>query len=209
MSEPAQPPPRGAIAGVLSQVMAYVNTPWKAVVVFLAVILGGVGWVIYQHEDELIEAWLTPIGVALNTQAVPATLDQLVANGGPDLVQVWSIDLSSNTQKFIAARKKDGERPPIPNPRRLPIVIATSDIKALVQVLEGAPVCINIEPSGAPISRRLAERGHKRGCAVPIPPSPDAFVGVIYMSWTNPPDASDENVAVAAAREVAGKLMTR
>lgn len=208
---PPQPPPSGGISGLVSQVLSYVDRPWKAVAVVAAVVVGGIGWVLYEHRDEIIESWLTPVsvGLTLKTEEVSAALDQLNANGGPDIIQVWSVDLSSNSQKFIAARRKDGERPPIPNPRRLPIVVATSDIRALVNALDGSPVCGDVEASGSPIMRRLAERGQKRGCAIPIPPSPDAFVGVIYLSWAVAVDASTENVAVSAAREVAGKLVTR
>jgi hypothetical protein len=48
----------------------------------------------------------------------------------------------------------------------------------------------------------------KRGCAVPIPPNPESFVGVIYLVWSEATDASNENVAVGAAREIAKRLAT-
>jgi hypothetical protein len=41
---------------------------------------------------------------------------------------------------------------------------------------------------------------------VPIPPGPEAFVGIIYMAWVTAPEASVEDVAVQAAREIAAKL---
>jgi hypothetical protein len=49
----------------------------------------------------------------------------------------------------------------------------------------------------------------KRACAVPVPPSPEAFVGVIYLTWLDSPDRNAEEVALVAAREVAGKLVRR
>jgi len=54
----------------------------------------------------------------------------------------------------------------------------------------------------------LESRGMHRGCAIPIPPGPQSFVGVIYLAWIEPKDPSDENVAVGAAREIAAKLAT-
>jgi hypothetical protein len=65
-----------------------------------------------------------------------------------------------------------------------------------------------LEPGGTPVARRLYERGMKRGCAIPIPPNPDAFVGVIYLAWSVSTDSSGENVAVGAAREISKKLAT-
>ena len=160
--------------------------------------------------------------------AVPAALDKLVVETQADLVQIWSVDMQANAQRFIGARRNDGERPVIPNPRRLPVIVTTSDIKALVSVISGTPVCGALggapTPDGAlggaptpdgssnegsPLIRRLAGRGMKRACAIPIPTSPEAFVGVIYLGWLNPPEPDSENIAVAAAREVAGTLSTK
>jgi hypothetical protein len=90
----------------------------------------------------------------------------------------------------------------------LPIIDHASDIRKLVDVLEGHPVCVDLEVTGTPVARRLAERGMKRGCGIPIPPNPESFVGVIYLAWSTPTDASNENVAVGAAREIAKRLAT-
>ena len=207
---PGAPPPAGGlVADLLGRVLGFIDRPWKAVVIFLGIIVGGFGWLLYAHEDELIEAWLTPDAAALKVADVPEALDRLVEESGADLVQIWAVDLNANSQRFVAARRNDGERPVIPAPRRLPIIVTTSDVKALVAVLAGTPVCIALTGPGSPLVRRLAERGMKRGCAIPIPPSPEAFVGVIYLGWFVAPDQSVEDVAVAAAHEIAGQLATR
>lgn len=164
------------------------------------------GWTLYEQRDQLIEAWLTPSAAELKTEEIAPALERLTAGTDADLVQIWAVDLAANSQVFIAGRNRDGSRPIIPTPRRLPIIIGTSDIKALLDVIEGNPVCLDIESNGSPVARRLAERGMIRGCAIPIPPNPVAFVGVIYLSWLKAPDASAENVAITAAREIAAKL---
>jgi hypothetical protein len=84
-----------------------------------------------------------------------------------------------------------------------------SDIRALVNVVEGHPVCVETTDHGSPLARRLAERGMTFGCAIPVPPGPSSFVGVIYLSWVKKPEASQELVAVTAAREIASTLVTR
>lgn len=208
----AQPPdqPKGTLGGLVGQLLAYVDKPWKAVAVAGLAVVGGLGWVAYEQRGELVEAWLTPAEVTLNISAVPDALDKLVAETQADLVQIWSVDLSVNSQRFIAARRRDGERPVIPEPRRLPAIVRASDLQMLADVIAGHPACVAIHTdSASPVAQRLAQRGMTRGCAIPIPPSPDAFVGVIYMSWTAAPAASDEDVALSAAREIAGKLTKR
>jgi hypothetical protein len=209
MTQPPQAPKSGLIGDVLGRVLGYADRPWKAAVIVVALILGGLGWALWQHSDELIEAWLTPSESELKVGDVPEALTKLTSETDADLVQIWKVDLASNSQWFVAARRRDGERPVIPTPRRLPIIVTVSDVTALQHVLEGRPVCLDVTALGSPLARRLAERGMKRGCAVPIPPSAQKFLGVIYLAWLTPVDAASEGVAVGAAREIAATLVSR
>lgn len=198
------------VSGVIANVLQFIgDKPWKALFIVVLLVLGGVGWVIYEKRNELLEAWMTPDRPELKTKDVPEALTKLSTETNADLIQIWAVDLVTNSQWFLGARRHDGERPVVPSPRRLPIIDHTSDVRRLVDVLEGHPVCVDLETNGTPVARRLAERGMKRGCAIPIPPSPESFVGVIYLSWANATDASAENVATGAAREIARKLATR
>jgi hypothetical protein len=212
MTPPPEKPPQPASAGLLSdligRVLSYANTPTKAAILIALFLIGGFGWAAYEKRDILFESWLTPSTPELKTAEIPGALEKLATETDADLVQIWAVDLSSNSQWFMAARRHDGERPVIPSPRRLPIIVGASDIRALIDVLEGHPYCIDLEKTGSPLARRLADRGMKRGCAIPIPPNPESFVGVIYLAWSIPTDASSENVAIGAAREIARKLAT-
>jgi len=201
-------PDPATATGIIERVLAFIDRPWKALVIIVLIVLLGGGWLLWDKRDELLEAWLTPDKPQLKTGDVPDALTKLATETNADLVQIWAVDLSSNSQWFVGARRHDGERPVIPSPRRLPILDHTSDVRKLVDVLEGQPVCVDLESTGTPVARRLAERGMKRGCAIPIPPSPEAFLGVIYLAWVVQTDVSNENVAVGAAREIARKLAT-
>lgn len=124
-------------AGYLSTLLAYIDRPWKAVVVVVLVLVGGAGWIAYEKRDVLIENWMTPSEPELRTALIPDALGVLATETSADLIQVWSVDLPANTQQFIAARRHDGERPVIPTPRRLPVITTVSSAKALVDVLAG------------------------------------------------------------------------
>jgi hypothetical protein len=189
-------------------VLSYVDRPWKVAAIIAMFVVGLAGWLIYEKRDELFEAWMTPDTPELRTDAVPEALAELATSTDAALVQVWAVDLSSNSQRFLAARRHDGERPVIPSPRRLPIIDHASDVRKLVEILDGKPTCVDLGPEGTPVARRLYERGMRRGCAIPIPPTAESFVAVIYLSWPKATDASNENVAVGAAREVAKLLAT-
>lgn len=200
-------PPSG-VAGILDRILKFVDRPWKAFAIAGLALLAFFGWIAYERRDELFEAWLTPSAPELRTADVPEALDKLTTETDADIVQVWAVDLGSNSQWFIGARRHDGQRPVIPSPRRLPVIVHTSDVKALVEVMDGTPSCVDLSEAGSPIARRLEARGMKRGCAIPIPPGPESFVGVIYLAWTKPADVQTEGVAVGAAREIARKLAT-
>jgi hypothetical protein len=195
---------------LLGALLSYADRPWKVVALIALILVGGAAWIAYEKRDELLEAWLTPSEIALQTDAVPAALEKLISESGADLVQIWSVDLSANSQRFIAARRRDGERPVIPEPRRLPVIVRATDLQVLVDVINGHPACADVTLAApSPVVHRLAERGMTRACAIPIPTSPEAFVGVIYLSWGTPPQHSAEEVALVAAREIAGTLITR
>jgi hypothetical protein len=200
--------PRGTIAGIVRSVLQFIDKPWKAIAVVVLIVLLGTCALVYDKRDELFEAWLTPTSPELRTGDIPEALTKLAAETSADLVQIWQVDLSANSQWFLGARRHDGERPVIPSPRRLPIIDHTSDVSRLVEVLAGRPTCVDLTTEGTPVARRLAERGMKRGCAIPIPPNPEAFLGVIYLAWGERTDVSNENVAIGAAREIARKLAT-
>jgi hypothetical protein len=201
-------PDPATATGIIERVLAFIDRPWKALVIIVLIVLLGGGWLLWDKRDELLEAWLTPDSLQLKTGDIPDALTKLATETNADLIQIWAVDLASNSQWFLGARRHDGERPVIPSPRRLPIIDHTSDVRKLVDVLEGHPVCVNLETTGTPVARRLAERGMKRGCGIPIPPNPEAFLGVIYLTWAVQTDVSNENVAVGVAREIARKLAT-
>jgi hypothetical protein len=188
--------------------LAYLDKPWKVVAVALLALLGAAGWVLYEKREILIDAWLKPASVELQEALVPAALAMLVQETDADLVQVWMIDLDANSQRFIAGRNRDGERTGTPTPQRLPIFGGISDIRALVEFLEGRATCADLSPQGPPLVRRLVERGMRRACGVPITAPPDRFIGVIYLAWQTPGDAISETIAIGAAREAATQLVT-
>lgn len=200
-------PPTG-LTGLVDRVLRFIDKPWKAVVIVWLAFMVFAGWIVYEKRAELFEAWMTPSTPELKTDAIPEALTKLATETNADLVQIWAVDLNTNSQWFLGARRHDGERPVIPSPRRLPIIDHTSDVRRLVDILDGQPVCVDLLTTGTPVARRLAERGMKRGCAIPIPPSPESFVGVIYLAWPVQTDSSNENVAIGAAREIARKLAT-
>lgn len=197
------------MVGLIDRVLHFIDSPWKAVVIVVLMLLVFFGWLAYERRAEILEAWLTPSAPELKTSEIPEALNQLTSETDADLVQIWAVNLGTNSQWFLGARRHDGQRPVIPSPRRLPVVVNSIDVKSLAQVMDGSPACVDVTNNGSPIGRRLDARGMKRACAIPIPPGPEAFVGVIYLAWAVAGDVQSEGVAIGAAREIARKLATQ
>jgi hypothetical protein len=195
--------------GIVDRILSYASTPWKAATIILSVLIGGIGLIVYENREDIVEEFLTPSHPVLKTENVPEALDKLAADSGADLVQLWSVDLGTNSQTFIAARRRDEGVPVVPTPRRLPIIVEVTDIAALTRILEGNPACIELAAIGSPLVKRLAERGMKHGCAIPIPPSAQHFIGIIYLAWLTTPDADAEKLAIRTARATAADLIAR
>ncbi len=203
-----QPPP-GGITGILGQILKFIDAPWKAAVIVLLFIVGGVGWVSYQHHNEIVGGWLSPSSPALKVADVPEALNKLIEETDADLVQVWEVDLGSNRQRFIASRQRDKTQPEVQTPRRLPVITTSSDAKTLVALLAGNPVCYDItESETQPLARRFFVNGMKRACGIPIPPTSEALIGAIYLIWRERKEAYAEDIEVSAAREIARSLAT-
>ena len=164
--------------GILDRLLTFVDRPWKAVALVVLMVVCGTGWVLYEKRDTLLEAWLTPTTPELRTGLMPAALAKLVTETDADLSCRFGRSIWRPTaQWFLGARRHDGERPVIPNPRRLPVIVHSTDVRSVVEVLDGTPACVNLPALSSPLARRLEERGMKRGCIMPIPPSRERSLG--------------------------------
>lgn len=202
------PAERGRVlSNFLTTVLAYVDRPWKLFAVLAMFVVGGTGLVLYERRELIIEAWLTPTERTLRAKDAPEATEKLVAESSVDLAQVWEVSLPLNQQSFLVARASHGDRPTIPAPRVLPAIVAKSDMAALLAIMNGSPVCVDATPERAsPVVRRLYERGMRRVCGIPIPPSSENLIGIIYLAWATPPEAQAEEDAVSRARQAARDL---
>ena len=186
------------------------DRPWKVLALIVVGIFAVVGWVAYQHQDELVEAWLTPSEIGLkDTHTISEALAHLASETDADLAQVSSVDQANNQLCFLAARDRQGNRPVVPKPRCINLISDETDYAIFVQVLKGQPVCLTLTGKTSPLAQRLASRNLTRGCVIPIPISAQNWKGIIILGWITPADKGDEEIAVTAARKTAESLINR
>ena len=96
------------IRDFLDSILAWVNTPWRAVVAVLMLVLGGAAWATWSERGLLIRAveqWL--YGPELNEEAAEAGAKRLLAHA--DLVALYEVDLAANWKRTLYVFDRDGE----------------------------------------------------------------------------------------------------
>lgn len=200
---------RGWIADLVSRVLAYMDRPWKAVVVIGLVIVVGGGYALWIERDKILRSFesRTRDSVALVDDLRPL-VDEVVENTTVDLAMVWSINLSTNEANFkIGKIRGDGDWNF--SPRRLPIITGSTEPNLLVRVLNGGSACH--DPNNDPNSlfrRRLVSSDMHWMCVVPIPPSQyQSLIGILDIAWKTKPDQATQDATLTTVADIAGKMV--
>ena len=199
--------PGGRLSALVGRVLAYMDRPWKAIVVIVLVVLLGLGWAAWQERERLFDLF-TPDGhTELDTGALPAALADLIVQTHADVAAVWSVNLTANAAHFEQGRRRGGGAWMFA-PARVPAIVTTSDPNALVGLLGGDTVCDGLDNPQSLVMQRFLEEGMQRLCVTPIPPEGN-LIGLLTLAWHEPPSAAAEAAEIGVAEERVRELVTR
>jgi hypothetical protein len=186
------------------------NTPWRAVVIVVLVIIGGLGWAAWQEREKLAQLFVVPTRVTLNRSKLPVALASALVETGADIVAVWSVDLAANAAYFEQGRRRGGG-PWTFKPARVPAIVAGSGPQRFADLLAGHAVCGDGAASNPTslITRALLEGGVQRFCYVPVRDMQGAVFALLLLAWYQPPDAAHETAAIGTGAEIAASLVQR
>jgi hypothetical protein len=207
---PAAPPPpahHGLIPGILGQVLAYMDRPWKVLAVVGLLLIGALGYLAWL-EQPLIEQWWTPEGPASLRSDVAAVLDDLMIQTSADFVSLWAVELGGyNVQRLILSRLRGGGGW-IMRPERLPAILSSSDPKRTLTIMNGQPIC---EPpiGESVLIQRLQADAMAWVCILPVVPAPNQVIGLLYLAWKSRPDPSLQAAYLTFARDSAAHMVQR
>ena len=131
-----------------NSILAWVNTPWRAAVAVLMLVLGGVAWATWNERGLLIRAVEQRLfGPELNEEAAEAGARRLLAHA--DLVVLYEVDLAANWKRTLYVFDRDGEITALEG-LEMPFVPRSIDSEVVFETLSGQTVCTSARSRGVP-----------------------------------------------------------
>jgi hypothetical protein len=210
MSDPKQPTPEKlTLATVFDRLLAYASTPWKAAVVIILVIVGGLGYLLYLERASIADAILHNADktAQLNKRAFINDAPRLLRDTRADYAMLVALALADNVMTEEAGIDTDGNHW-IPTTGPQQILTPASSMPVLVRFLSDDVVCMDTAAAVNLDSRMLASKGYSRICFVGVPPILGVSAGGLVLAWRTRLLEEAEYRAGIAMKSAAMKLAT-
>lgn len=193
----------GGFSGLVSQVLSFIDKPWKAVVVVVLIVLCGLGYLIWDQREALVKHYTTPQETHIVLKAdVTREMRVILQGTRADIVSVWNLDIGANQVSYYAGMNRgDGVWSPIDFdiPNELPAMVDGTDSKSVVRALKGQPFCYYTDKGWGIFVRRASKAGYKRVCVVPITPYRKAPIAALTLLWKEAVPDDEERAAISLA----------
>jgi hypothetical protein len=210
MSGPATQTTGGTVFALLQRVLDFMSTPWRAIVVIVLAILGGIGWAAWTERQALLGLFQHHPRELKKDADLDPVLRDLLSDTDADLVMVWTVNLPINELIFHRSIKRGGGIWP-QGDVRLPALTELGHLVTVVKLLNGETVCAaSKDYPGNLLLRRLSLDGYPFFCAVPVPPAAnESVLGILYFAWHRAPDQLAEHAAVVIGRAATEHMVVR
>lgn len=197
---PSQPPAKLSAATVFERLLTYADKPWKAIVILIAIVICGLGWIVWTERVRIADAVLADVGhrAVLNDLAFIDGAAKLLRDTRADMAMLVELDLGDNLMHDRVGIDTDGNRW-IPSTGPQQALVPASSMPILVKFLSNEPVCVDASAAVNEDARAMAAKGYQRLCMVAVPPIIGASVGGLVVAWKLPP--------LPAAEQRAGYVM--
>ena len=180
---------RGPIVlSVLDRLLAFITTPWKAVVLVILLIVCGIGAFVYDQRVRIADAILTN----RNEQQPMLQVDRFTKDAGKllqdtrgDVTVLIAVHLVDNISDDRMGYDRYGHVwIPVDGPR--PIISPDGSSALLVKFLRNEVVCVDTISSPNEEAVAMAKEGYMRACIVMVPPVLGVGVGALVVGWKEP-----------------------
>jgi hypothetical protein len=184
----AKPPEKLNAATVFERLLTYADKPWKAVMILILVIIGGLGWIVWTERARIADYVLVQAHThaVLNDKAFADDAARLLRDTRGDMVLLVEFQLSDNLMTDRVGIDTDGNRW-VPSTGPQQALLPSSSMPFLVAFLANEVVCSDAETAVNEDARALAVKGFTRICMVAVPPILGVSVGAVVVAWKQSP----------------------
>lgn len=185
---------------LIKNILSWLKRPWQGVfLIFFVPLCAALVFLWMEREviDELFrQNFSTP---RLNMKAVEEVSGTLL--GISDLVVVYEVVLTDNTQRAVFVAPPSQAHPPLLG-MTVPFIPQGRSSNIVISELTGAIVCWDLttidKEDASQHVRWYQKNGFVYVCARKVPGTPGNIVGLVHMVWTQKPERSMEYSARVA-----------
>jgi hypothetical protein len=210
MSDKApEPEEKLTAASVFRGLLAFMDRPWKAIVVIVLLVLGGLGYILYLERGTIADAILHKAHeqAELDSPVFLRDADRLLRDTRADYALLIETNINDNILVDRVGVDRDGNRW-IPSSGPQQALLPESSMPLVVKFLNNEVACVNAGEALNEDMKAMAVKGYRRVCLVAVPPILGVAVGGLALAWIQPLQPAAEERAALAMKAAALKFAT-
>jgi hypothetical protein len=169
-------------------VVKWVDSPFKLIVVVLLGIFGLAGYLVYQNQEKLINKVINheSMPVMVSDERIVGAAQALMRDLRAETIIVHEINLSSNARTTRVALGPDGRHAPLEGKKGAFFSGSPARNHAAISMLNGEVLCETFEAS-SDVGDWIVSKGVTYACRGSIPPEQGTMVGYLAVGFKGPP----------------------
>ena len=188
MTEPVNP------NSTLTQVLSYVDSPFKLAAIVVMGVLAFMGYWINSNQEFLLSAYDKKKSLpSMESSKFDDTSKMLIKNTGANLVAIYEIDMVLNTRKLTRLYTKDGRVKTLDG--YVTTLLSNNDAnnKDAISLMSGHVPCGEYTKPQSMLGIYYIEKGVTYTCRVSVPSNPNHFIGQITLGFEQKPSIEVEH----------------
>ena len=180
--------PNAAALDKAIDIIKWVDTPFKLIVVILLGFFGLAGFLVYQNQEKLINKVISheTMPIMVPDDKIVTASQALMKDLRAETIIVHEVNLSSNARVTRVALSADGRYAPLEGKKGAFFSGSPARNHAAIAMLNGEVLCETFEAS-SDVGDWIISKGVTYACRGSIPPEQGSMVGYLAVGFKSPP----------------------
>jgi hypothetical protein len=172
----------------LTQVLSYVDSPFKLGAIVVMGVLAFAGYFIYNNQEFLLSAYDKKKSMpVMDSGKFDDTAKMLMKNTGAQMVVIFEVDMVLNTRKVVRMYDKENRIKQFDGVTTPLLSNNDANNKDAIALMAGETPCHTYTKPRSLLSIYYMDKGITYACRVSVPSSPNAFIGQITLGFEQKP----------------------